>query len=121
MRASVADFRNMSGHYNSLISCCGHLGLTDEVQEYLAARSLLGPPMRLSVLREHIPVKFANRRFCWKECARRAFPSESSSSILPEHHARQPARQQRHQRGREPIEQAVVARRVRDEPARTRP
>ena len=61
LRTSVADFRNMSGHYNSLISCCGHLGLTDEVQEYLAARSLLGPPMRLSVLREHIPVKFANK------------------------------------------------------------
>ena len=61
LRASVADFRNMSGHYNSLISCCGHLGLTDEVQEYLVARSLLGPPMRLSVLREHIPVKFANK------------------------------------------------------------
>ena len=61
LRASVADLRSMSGHYNSLISCCGHLGLTDEVQEYLAARSLLGPPMRLSVLREHIPVKFANK------------------------------------------------------------
>ena len=61
LRASVADLRNMSGHYNSLISCCGHLGLTDEVQEYLAARSLLGPPMRLSVLREHIPAKFANK------------------------------------------------------------
>jgi len=61
LRASVADFRSMSGHYNSLISCCGHLGLIDEVQEYIAVRSRQGPELRLSVLREHIPARFANR------------------------------------------------------------
>jgi adenylate cyclase len=61
LRASVADFRSMSGHYNSLISCCGHLGLIDEVQEYIAVRSGQGPELRLSVLREHIPAKFANK------------------------------------------------------------
>jgi adenylate cyclase len=51
----------MSGHYNSLISCCGHLGLIDEVQEYIATREQLGPALRIGVLREHIPAKFANR------------------------------------------------------------
>ena len=61
LRASVANLRTLSAHYNSLISCCGHLGLTEEGQEYIAARSRLGPPLRLSVLREHIPAKFANR------------------------------------------------------------
>ena len=61
LRASVADFRSMSGHYNSLISCCGHLGLIDEVQEYIAVRQRQGPELRLSVLREHIPARFANR------------------------------------------------------------
>lgn len=61
LRASVADLRNMSGHYNSLISCCGHLGLTDEAQEHIAARSLLGPPLSLRVLREYIPERFANK------------------------------------------------------------
>jgi hypothetical protein len=30
--------RNSSGHYNTLISCCGHLGLAAEAQEYLAVR-----------------------------------------------------------------------------------
>jgi adenylate cyclase len=61
LRTSVAELSTLSAHYNSLISCCGHLGLTEEVQEYIAARSRLGPPLRLSVLREHIPAKFANR------------------------------------------------------------
>ena len=61
LRASVADLRSLSAHYNSLISCCGHLGLTEEGQEYIAARDQLGPPLRLGVLREHIPAKFANR------------------------------------------------------------
>src|SRR5690606_7206383 len=27
LRASVAAFPDYTGHYNSLISCCGHLGL----------------------------------------------------------------------------------------------
>jgi adenylate cyclase len=61
LRASVAAFKNFSGHYNSLISCCGHLGLIDEVQSFIATRNLMGPALRLSVLRQHIPAKFANR------------------------------------------------------------
>jgi adenylate cyclase len=61
LRASVAAFTDFSGHYNSLISCCGHLGLIDEVQEFIATRSRMGPALRLSVLRHHIPAQFANR------------------------------------------------------------
>src|SRR3546814_4122590 len=30
LRASVAAFPDYSGHYNSLISCCGHLGRSEE-------------------------------------------------------------------------------------------
>jgi TolB-like protein len=61
LRASVAAFTNFSGHYNSLISCCGHLGLIEEVQEFIATRKRMGPPLQLSVLRQHIPAQFANR------------------------------------------------------------
>jgi len=61
LRASVASFVNFSGHYNSLISCCGHLGLIEEAQGFIATRSRMGPPLSLSVLRQHIPAKFANR------------------------------------------------------------
>ncbi len=61
LRASVAEFVNFSGHYNSLISCCGHLGLLEEAQGFIAIRSRMGPDMRLSVLRQHIPARFANR------------------------------------------------------------
>jgi adenylate cyclase len=61
LRASVASFVNFSGHYNSLISCCGHLGLVEEAQGFIAARKRLGPALSLSVLRQHIPAKFANR------------------------------------------------------------
>ena len=42
------------GQYHSLISCCGHLGLIEEAQEYIAARNKLGPPVRLSVLRRNL-------------------------------------------------------------------
>jgi adenylate cyclase len=36
LRSSVAAFAEYPGHYNTLISCCGHLGLIDEAQEYIA-------------------------------------------------------------------------------------
>jgi TolB-like protein len=61
LRASVAAFANFSGHYNSLISCCGHLGLIEEVQGFIATRNRMAPALRLSVLRHHIPAQFANR------------------------------------------------------------
>jgi adenylate cyclase len=53
LRASVAAAEHV-GQYHSLISCCGHLGLIAEAQEYIAARNRLGPPVRLSVLRRNL-------------------------------------------------------------------
>jgi adenylate cyclase len=53
LRASVAALAEYSGHYNTLISCCGHLGLIDEAREFRAARDRLGPlPLRLGFVRE---------------------------------------------------------------------
>jgi TolB-like protein/class 3 adenylate cyclase/Tfp pilus assembly protein PilF len=59
LRASIAAAEH-SGQYHSLISCCGHLGLIEEAQEYIAARNRLGPPVRLSVLRRNL-AHFAHR------------------------------------------------------------
>jgi adenylate cyclase len=59
LRESVAAFAEYSGHYNTLISCCGHLGLIEEAQEFIAARNRIGPPLRLSVLRQNLG-KFAH-------------------------------------------------------------
>lgn len=59
LRRSVAAFAEYSGHYNTLISCCGHLGLVEEAQEFIAARARVGPPLRLSVLRQNLG-KFAH-------------------------------------------------------------
>jgi adenylate cyclase len=60
LRSSVAAFAEYSGHYNSLISCCGHLGLLDEAKEYIAKRNRIGPPLRLAVLRQNL-AGFAHR------------------------------------------------------------
>jgi TolB-like protein len=54
LRRSVAAFAEYPGHYNALISCCGHLGLTDEAKEYIAVRNRIGPPLRLSIVRERL-------------------------------------------------------------------
>jgi adenylate cyclase len=53
LRASITASEHV-GQYHSLISCCGHLGLIEEAQEYIAARNKLGPPVRLSVLRRNL-------------------------------------------------------------------
>jgi adenylate cyclase len=60
LRSSVATFAEYVGHYNSLISCCGHLGLLEEAKEYLAVRNRMDPPLRLAVLRENLKL-FAHR------------------------------------------------------------
>jgi len=52
LRASVAAFAEYSGHYNSLISCCGHLGLMQEAQAFIEARNRVGPPIRIGELRQ---------------------------------------------------------------------
>lgn len=62
LRTSVAAFSDYSGHYNQLISCCGHLGLTAEAREAMGRRAAFQPPLRLSMVREvmhrfaHAPV-----------------------------------------------------------------
>jgi adenylate cyclase len=54
LRTSVAAFAEYSGHLNTLISCCGHLGLMEEAQEFIAARNRIGPELRLGVLRQNL-------------------------------------------------------------------
>lgn len=54
LRISVAAFKDYSGHYNSLISCCGHLGLVDEAREFLAVRSHMRPPLSLDLVRKNM-------------------------------------------------------------------
>ena len=58
--ASVADLSEHPGHFNCLISCCGHLDMLDEAQEFIAIRNQIGPPLRLGVLRRNLG-KFAHR------------------------------------------------------------
>ena len=60
LRAAVDEFPDYSGHFNTLISCCGHLQLLDEARELLRARNRIGPSLRLSWVREHL-AKFAHR------------------------------------------------------------
>jgi adenylate cyclase len=60
LRASVDAFAEYAGHYNTLISCCGHLGLVDEAKEFLAARNRIGPPLRLHVIHRNLG-KYAHR------------------------------------------------------------
>jgi adenylate cyclase len=60
LRMAVMAFPEYPGHYNTLISCCGHLGLTAEAQEYIATRNSIGPQLRLNVLRKNLQ-HFAHR------------------------------------------------------------
>jgi adenylate cyclase len=49
LRASVSPHTEYMGHYNALISCCGHLGLVDEARRLLDYRqSRLNKPMTLA-------------------------------------------------------------------------
>lgn len=54
LRASVAGFAEYFGPYNTLISCCGHLGLLEEARACIAARNRMGPPIRVGVLRTNL-------------------------------------------------------------------
>lgn len=54
LRASVAAFAEYLGHYNTLISCCGHLGRIEEARDYIAARDRMGPPIRVGLLRRNL-------------------------------------------------------------------
>jgi adenylate cyclase len=59
LRASLAALPEFIGHYNTLISCCGHLGLLDEAKVYIASRNRIGPPLSLALLRRNLG-KFAH-------------------------------------------------------------
>ena len=59
LRASVASDAEFSGHYNTLISCCGHLGLLDEAQEFISAPQQGWPAAQRQVLRQNLS-KFAH-------------------------------------------------------------
>jgi TolB-like protein len=55
LRASVSGFTDYTGPFNTLISCCGHLGLTEEATELLAVRNRMGgAPLSLSLVRRHM-------------------------------------------------------------------
>ncbi len=54
LRASVAADAEFAGHYNALISCCGHLGLIQEAAEFVVRRNKVGPPLRVGVLRNNL-------------------------------------------------------------------
>lgn len=54
LRSSVAAFTGYAGHYNTLISCCGHLGLLEEAQGFIEARNRVGPAICVSVLRRNL-------------------------------------------------------------------
>ncbi|QFU16789.1 tetratricopeptide repeat protein [Microvirga thermotolerans] len=59
MKSSLAAFAEYSGHYNQLISCCGHLGRIEEAREFIAASNRIGPPLRVGEVREVLG-KFAH-------------------------------------------------------------
>ena len=54
LRSSVAAFAEYIGHYNSLISCCGHLGLHEEARKFIEARNRVGPPIRIGIIRHNL-------------------------------------------------------------------
>jgi adenylate cyclase len=54
LRSSVAAFAEYSGHMNTLISCCGHLGLIEEARGCIEQRNRMGPPIRLGLLRRNL-------------------------------------------------------------------
>ena len=51
---SSAAFAGYPGHYNALISCCGHLGLMEEAKFFIEARNRVGPPICASLLRRNL-------------------------------------------------------------------
>jgi TolB-like protein len=59
LRASVSGFTDYTGPFNTLISCCGHLGLMEEARELIAVRNRMGPPLNLGLVRRHLQ-KFAH-------------------------------------------------------------
>jgi TolB-like protein/Tfp pilus assembly protein PilF len=59
LRASISGVTDYTGPFNTLISCCGHLGLVDEAQTWITIRNRMGPPLRLGWIRQ-VLAKFAH-------------------------------------------------------------
>jgi adenylate cyclase len=53
LRSSTA-LAGYPGHYNTLISCYGHLGLMDEAKFFIEARYRVGRPICVSLLRRNL-------------------------------------------------------------------
>jgi adenylate cyclase len=60
LRASISGFTDYTGPFNTLISCCGHLGLIEEARILIAVRNRMGPPLRLGWVSQILD-KFAHR------------------------------------------------------------
>ena len=58
-RAAIAAFPEFTGHYNALVSCCGHLGLLDDARHYLDHRNKIGRPLAVATIRRNL-AKFAH-------------------------------------------------------------
>jgi adenylate cyclase len=54
LRASIVEFAEYAGHFNTLISCLGHLGLVDEAREFLAQRHRIAHRLTIGELRRHL-------------------------------------------------------------------
>jgi adenylate cyclase len=54
LREAVAAFAEYPGHYNTLISCCGHLGRLEEAREFLAVRNRVAAPLRVGIVRRSL-------------------------------------------------------------------
>ncbi|MET0527870.1 MAG: tetratricopeptide repeat protein, partial [Microvirga sp.] len=55
LRRSIKGFPDFGSHYNTLISCCGHLGLLEEAQMYVQQRSkIVGSPLHAGVVRQNL-------------------------------------------------------------------
>ena len=72
---SVAAFAGYAGHYNTLISCCGQLGLIDEAQEFIVASNRIGPPLRLRDFHEGLR-HFAHREVFVEGLRKAGVPSK---------------------------------------------
>jgi adenylate cyclase len=54
LRASIVEFAEYAGHFNTLISCLGHLGLIEEAREFLAQRHQIAHRLTIGELRRHL-------------------------------------------------------------------
>lgn len=60
LRESVATYSDYPTRYNTLISCCGHLGLIEEARHVIGLRNRMSPPVSVSRGRR-LMAKFAHR------------------------------------------------------------